>query len=81
MQTGMTRAEALKLSGRGERWLRTRECAWCGQDLYRALRFGCAAFGEKCDPAKKNFGPDAMERHRTTAASDSSLTATVEEKP
>jgi hypothetical protein len=60
----MTRTEALKLSGRSEHWLRTRLCSWCGQDLYRALRNGCVAMGEKCDPAKKNFGDDAMWRDR-----------------
>lgn len=61
----MTRTEALKISGRSEGWLRTRECSWCGQDLYRALRFGCVATGEKCDPTKKNFSDSAMARNRT----------------
>lgn len=61
----MTRAEALKLSGRSEGWLRTRECSWCGQTLYRALTVGCGAIGERCDPSKKNFGNSAMERPRT----------------
>ena len=58
----MTRKEALKLSGRSETWLRNHECSWCSQTLYRALTSGCGAVGERCDPSKKNFGPDAMER-------------------
>lgn len=61
----MTHDEALKISGRSEGWLRTRECSWCGQDLYRALRNGCPSVFEKCDPAKKNFGPSAHKRRRT----------------
>jgi hypothetical protein len=55
----VTRAEALELSGRSETWLRNHECAWCGQTLYRALTNGCGAIWEKCDPSKKEFGPEA----------------------
>jgi hypothetical protein len=51
----MTRAEAIAISGRSESWLRRHTCAWCDQDLYRALRFGCTALYERCDPAKKDF--------------------------
>lgn len=58
----MTRTEALKLSGRSEHWLRTHLCSWCNQDLYRALRHGCAAMGLKCDPSKKNFGDTGDRR-------------------
>lgn len=65
----MTRAEALKLSGRSESWLRKHECAWCGQDLYRALRYGCGAIYEKCDPSKKNFGPEARHTRMSGVSS------------
>ncbi len=51
----MTRAEAIATSGRSESWLRRHICAWCNQDLYRALRHGCTALYEQCDPAKKDF--------------------------
>lgn len=57
--------DAEKLAGRSARWLRGRECSWCGQTLLRALQYGCGAIYEpRCDPTKKNFGPDAMERRR-----------------
>jgi hypothetical protein len=58
----MTPKEALALSGRSETWLRNHQCNWCGATLWMALRSGCRAMGEKCDPSKKNFGPDAMAR-------------------
>lgn len=64
----MTRKEALKLSGRNETWLRSHACAWCGTTLWLSLTNGCGAIGEKCDPAKKNFGPDAMHRLLLTSA-------------
>lgn len=54
--------EAVKLSGRSESWLRNHECSWCGATLWMALRSGCGALGEKCEPSKKNYGPDAMPR-------------------
>ena len=63
----MTIKEAVKLSGRSEHWLRTHLCSWCDYDLLSALRFGCGAmYDQKCEPAKKNFGDDAMERDRKT---------------
>jgi hypothetical protein len=65
----VTREQALELSGRSESWLRTRECSWCGATLWMALRDGCRATGEKCDPAKKNFGPNAMERRNVNRVS------------
>jgi hypothetical protein len=52
----MTGADAVKLSGRSESWLKRHTCAWCDQTLWRTLRSGCAAMYEKCDPAKKDFG-------------------------
>lgn len=55
----MTGAEAIKIAGRSESWLRTHECAWCGQTLWRALRYGCGAIYGRCDPAEKDYGPDA----------------------
>ena len=56
----MTGAEAKKLSGRSETWLRHHECAWCGQTLWLALRNGCGEmFDAKCDPSKKDFRPEA----------------------
>lgn len=51
----MTKSEALKVSKRSESWLRRHECAWCGQSLWRALRYGCGAIYEKCEPEKKDF--------------------------
>jgi hypothetical protein len=55
----MTGKEARTLSGRSESWLRRHECAWCGQTLWHALMNGCGAIFDRCDPTKKNFGPDA----------------------
>lgn len=53
----MTRAQAVEISGRSESWLKTHTCAWCDQILWRALRYGCGAIYEKCDPTKKDFSP------------------------
>lgn len=57
----MTPKEAKDLSGRSETWLRNHICSWCGQTLWLALRHGCGAIFDKCDPAKKDFGPDGRE--------------------
>lgn len=51
----MTPAEAKSVSGRSESWLKRHVCAWCDQTLWRALRYGCCAMYEKCDPAKKDY--------------------------
>ena len=56
--------EAVALSKRSEHWLRNHECSWCQQTLMRALVYGCGAIYEKCDPSKKNFADNAMERRR-----------------
>ncbi len=56
----MTAKEASKLSGKSIYWLRTRECMWCGQSCLNALRYGCSAIYEKCDPKKREF-KDAMK--------------------
>ncbi|RTE91877.1 hypothetical protein D6B98_15780 [Bradyrhizobium sp. LVM 105] len=53
----MTRKEAEAISGRSESWLKSHTCAWCDQILWRALRYGCGAVYEKCDPSKKDFSP------------------------
>lgn len=53
----MTRKEAEAISGRSESWLKRHTCAFCDQILWRALRGGCAAIYEKCDPTKKDFSP------------------------
>jgi hypothetical protein len=54
-----TDTEALKISGRSESWLRRHTCAWCDQTLWRALRYGCGAMYERCDPTKKDFSAAA----------------------
>lgn len=46
----MSRAEVLALAQCSESTLRRHQCAWCGQDLYRALRWGCCAVHDRCDP-------------------------------
>lgn len=53
----MTPAEAIQASGRSESWLNRHTCAWCNQTLWRALRIGCGAIYEPCDPTKKDFSP------------------------
>lgn len=55
----MTGKEAIALSGRSESWLRTRNCVWCDQTLWRALLYGCGSLHERCDPAKKDFSDAA----------------------
>lgn len=63
----MTPKEAMKIAGRSESWLRTHECAWCGQSLWRALRHGCGAIYDRCEPAQKSFGPEAKLQRGETA--------------
>ena len=58
----MTGNEAVALSKRSETWLRNHECAWCGQTLWLALTHGCGAIYEQCEPADKDFGPDAKRK-------------------
>lgn len=53
----MTGPEAIAVSGRSESWLKRHVCAWCDQQLWRVLRYGCGAIYEKCDPTKKDFSP------------------------
>lgn len=51
----MSPAEAKRISGRSESWLRNHQCAWCGQTLWLALRNGCGAIFDRCEPAEKDF--------------------------
>lgn len=51
----MTAKEASKFSGKSITWLRTHECAWCGQSSINALRYGCGAIYEKCEPKKRSY--------------------------
>lgn len=51
----MSPAEAKAISGRSETWLRNHSCAWCGTTLWAALRHGCGAILDKCDPSHKEF--------------------------
>jgi hypothetical protein len=55
----MLGAEAVKLSGRSESWLRTHECALCGQTLWRALVGNCGAIYQRCEPSNKDFSDTA----------------------
>jgi len=50
------------LTGRSKSWLQRHTCAWCGQTLWRALRDGCGAIYEQCDPTKKDFSPAGKRR-------------------
>jgi hypothetical protein len=60
--TRMTHDEAIAVSGRSESWLKRHTCTWCEQTLWRALRYGCGAMHEKCDPSKKDFSPAGRAR-------------------
>lgn len=51
----MSPAKIKELTGRSESWLRDHFCVFCDQHLWATLRHGCAAYGEKCDPTKKDF--------------------------
>ena len=48
----MTAAEAAQKIGCSISWLRSHECGWCAQTGLNAMRYGCCAIGEKCDPEK-----------------------------
>lgn len=60
----MTGKEAKELTGRSESWLRRHSCAFCEQKLWRALTQGCGAIYERCDPTKKDFGPEGDVRRQ-----------------
>ena len=57
----ITAKEAQEITGWSPSWLRRHECTWCGQDLLRAIQYGCCAnsYGpgpignEDCQPATK----------------------------
>ncbi len=51
----LTAKEASKLSGKSITWLRNHSCMWCDQSALNALRYGCSAIWEKCDPTKRNY--------------------------
>ena len=48
-----TTQEAIELSECSEKWLRGHVCAWCDQTILNALRYGCGAVWERCEPEKK----------------------------
>jgi hypothetical protein len=54
----MTAKEAAELTGRSITWLKTHECGWCGQTALNALRYGCGAIWDKCDPKAKSYKPE-----------------------
>lgn len=45
--------QAIKLTGKSEYWLRNHACPWCDCSALDAVRHGCGAIFEKCDPMKK----------------------------
>jgi hypothetical protein len=45
--------DAADITGRSVSWLKTRECGWCGQRLGQAIRTGCGAHAEDCEPLKR----------------------------
>jgi predicted DNA-binding transcriptional regulator AlpA len=77
----MTIAQAVKLSGRSESWLRRHDCSWCQQTLLNALRHGCGSIYEQCEPSEKDFS-DAANVPRikrcALAARAAEMTATSE---
>jgi hypothetical protein len=52
----MTAKEAARLSGRSITWMRTHCCAWCDQSMLNAVRYGCGAMGDKCNPRERAKG-------------------------
>lgn len=46
----LTNKEIARQAGRSVTWLRTHECRWCGQSILYAIKDGCGAIYEKCDP-------------------------------
>lgn len=61
----LTAKEAERITGRSARWMRDRQCGWCGQSLLNAVRYGCGALSypwpdrpaempvEDCKPAER----------------------------
>ena len=67
MTTGrtMTVKEAAEFAGCSVSTLKRYECAWCDQPLLNALRYGCGAIYEKCDPKKDKSWP--LKKQKRTA--------------
>lgn len=63
IRSRMRPQDILTLTHRSETWLRNHECAWCGQTLWRALRYGCGAIYDKCNPRDKDFSENAKLKH------------------
>lgn len=61
----MTPQQATEVSGRSKSWLQGHACAWCNQTLWAALRHGCAAMHEKCDPVAKDYSPKGRLQNAT----------------
>lgn len=59
----MTGDEAIKITGKGEMWLRTRRCARCGTSIWDALTDDCRALWNKCAPAKQDFTDEKNLQH------------------
>ena len=61
----MTVREAAEFAGCSVSTLKRYECGWCGQSDLNALRYGCGAIYEKCDPKKdKTWPPPGLKRAR-----------------
>jgi hypothetical protein len=49
----MTRLEIEAHTGYSRSWLWSHQCGWCDQTIWIAVKYGCAAIYEKCDPKVK----------------------------
>ena len=49
-------------------WLRRHYCGWCEQTALNAMRYGCAATWDKCDPWERLKRDDAGLRQPTSEA-------------
>jgi len=56
--TGTAR-EAAELTGRSVTWLRTHACGWCDQTALDAVRYGCSAIWDRCNPVERFKTEDA----------------------
>ena len=59
-----TAKQASEHAGKSITWLRTHFCQWCDQSALNGIRYGCGAFGIKCEPRKRKYISQKLEESK-----------------
>lgn len=63
----MTAREAAIFAGCSVSTLKRYQCAWCQQSDLNALRYGCGAIWEKCNPKEDKMWPSQKFKRERVA--------------